>query len=1210
MIRNRVSWSFGLMALLLTLGMAACGGNEPAPVVQPPAPPPAPPPFQPQAVEVALGESGNITLMTAEDGGFTLSGEKFESGGTVAAENGNMYILNLADGNWTAVYQAMEAMVTLGITEEVVTLTKAEDGTYWLGDALVTSGESTATAANGNMYTLSINDEGMWSATYQAVMTDVTLGITGDSVTLTRAEDGTYWLGDALVTSGMTMTMAMNGNEYTLSMNDEGMWSAMYIEPVQAVMLGEHGGSVMIKKSEDGSYWLGDVTVANGAVVTAANGNMYELMMDAEGMWSAAYQQVMVSVTLGITGEMASLVRAEDGSYWLGDALVTSGMTTTMSMNGNEYRLTMGAEGMWMAEYVPAMGTVMVGGSGITVPAMRDEAGTWTAVHPLTQETITLAEGGMITAVNALGYTNTYTLSSDGAGMWTASYVSVQQALALGSSGSSTVLVRAEDGTYWLGDALVTSGETTTMSENGNTYVLTMANGAWSAMFTPEEMAIAGTGLVATSREDQAGYDVAGGNITVTGTAAGQNVTVMEAGDPRPMYYRVWMADGALMGARTDRAIVDANTEFRTKGLGAKPRYNIDDRNTPTNEVNTKLSIAGESLSLSDLFDRGSASKAASAADGESGDFVNDAIDKLTDLRTEAELYAKYQADNPGNATEFDNNLERIARDAQTIINTIFDRDPADYTSDTETDADYMGNAVSASLPTEDADAGDDEYIRAVDTVRALTTLLDALSSQDAFVDATEAGNNGIFEGALGEDAAKKAFSANNSEYEVWFGSTAMTRYGAVVKKVRVGPDPDLADDDTYDADPSTSSTAAARYGMKFNFDGFDPGDTNDDGEITEDDDSVGREDLGRLGAFSYATTPETARARLLPQAGGATYEGGTIAVTPGTTSARENQLYSGMMRIDVNFRRSSVFGRISELKDKDNQLWQYLDRDVAEIYLPQRFYTNVGLFGKLDGTDASESATIVYTDTHGFPLPTSENTRARFSGRFIGPDGAEITGAWSIGEAVDDIDTDTTGTQTDDPRDIIYGSFGVMRTGDRGIGVAPGEDTSNGGGAETVVIPAGGEIKDSNLRLGMYNEGGDDENEFGLVQIFSQAGASWKKSVDTKPTFVKLLVDEINKQRNVYEVFVSFGDDSDDRTTSSNIGRQAAWSAINDAVRTYLFGTDTLYDADRQLRRRNRRHRFRRSARLPRLPDDTDRQPGRRRRPGPDRRPAGRARE
>ena len=73
MYSNRVKRGAGLMALvLLAFGLAGCG-SEPAPVVQPPAPPPAPPPFQPQPVEVALGESGTtVTLMTAEGGWLHL----------------------------------------------------------------------------------------------------------------------------------------------------------------------------------------------------------------------------------------------------------------------------------------------------------------------------------------------------------------------------------------------------------------------------------------------------------------------------------------------------------------------------------------------------------------------------------------------------------------------------------------------------------------------------------------------------------------------------------------------------------------------------------------------------------------------------------------------------------------------------------------------------------------------------------------------------------------------------------------------------------------------------------------------------------------------------------------------------------------------------------------------------------------------------------
>ena len=54
--------------------------------------------------------------MASEAGGFTLNGHAFKSEDTVEAENGNVYQLILADGNWSAMFHAMETTVTLGIT--------------------------------------------------------------------------------------------------------------------------------------------------------------------------------------------------------------------------------------------------------------------------------------------------------------------------------------------------------------------------------------------------------------------------------------------------------------------------------------------------------------------------------------------------------------------------------------------------------------------------------------------------------------------------------------------------------------------------------------------------------------------------------------------------------------------------------------------------------------------------------------------------------------------------------------------------------------------------------------------------------------------------------------------------------------------------------------------------------------------------------------
>ena len=226
--------SFSVLAAVLASVGATQGSTRTTPVVQPPTPPPAPPPFQPQPIDVALGEEGGtITLMTTEAGGFTWNNEPFPSGSLVAAENGNAYLLTLVNGSWTAAYQALELMVTLGITEENVTLTRAEDGTYWLGDAAVQSGVTSVTATNGNIYTLTLaTDDGgalLWFATYVEPVSSVLLGNSGTTVTIRKGEDGSYWIGDSNVRHGSTVT-AGNGDSYRLSLSGGG-WTAALVTP-------------------------------------------------------------------------------------------------------------------------------------------------------------------------------------------------------------------------------------------------------------------------------------------------------------------------------------------------------------------------------------------------------------------------------------------------------------------------------------------------------------------------------------------------------------------------------------------------------------------------------------------------------------------------------------------------------------------------------------------------------------------------------------------------------------------------------------------------------------------------------------------------------------------------------------------------------------------------------------------------------------------
>ena len=895
------------------------------------------------------------------------------------------------------------------------------------------------------MYTVSISDDGMFSAEYvvPAALT-IPLRASGSSVDVTRNEDGSFSImgGEGVTILGgdvlneNTRAIAANGNEYAPVFSPEGIpISVMHVAAMQDVMLGALGGMITLTQAEDMSWWYGEAAVATGYVHTHENGNMYVLTLDSEGMWSAMYQSVVVMVTIGTQGSIA-LERAEDMSWWYGTEAVDVGSEV--------------------------------------------------------------------------------------------------------------------------------------MSANGNTYTLWYTDGVWSTRFEPESMMIEGTGgVMVFSREADDMYDVesAGSGMTLAADGAGEITTSAGA------MYRVSMMDGMLSGVRFDGARV-GDTVHITVGLynedlgrDAQVSYIGDDRDTDFNEANTKVTIAGETISLGELLGSGYAMKAAKASDGLSGEFVDSAVEMLTDLLTEAELYAKFQAvaeDHDGRAA-YDLRLNNIAERAQDAVDMIF----GTYTTVT---AAQIADGITAGdnkvdiiddgvLPTEDqtADSAAADYIRATQTVRGLNRLLDALSSADAFVAATMDGNNGVFEDALGEDAARDAFSANKSEYTVYFGTTENTRYGAIALKERVSKE--------YTPDGGTATAeAAAVYGTRFQYDGPADPDAEDNPA-----DAAGGFEVGRVGAFSYATVADTLRARNLLQTGGAVYTGGTIAATPAGT------LYSGDMRIDVNFRQQSVFGRVSDLRDKDNNLWKYLDSDVDTIYLPRQNYNTRTQFGGLStgnedemrgGTGEFKTATVVYSQSQGFSTtPTEQPTDARFAGRFIGSDGAEITGTWSLGQPVDEGTAEGVVAKSND-LDVIFGSYGVARQDSSGP-VGPADGTAGGRVKTTAVLPgtvadtslgatfAGDDDTAGILRLGKRSTGGgeDTNNDFLLTRIFAQPGADPKTTTNNSPTHVSVVVDHIMAQRAIYVIYAEqVGGDSANITDLANVGRQNAWKSINDFVRDHIF--------------------------------------------------------
>lgn len=130
-----------------------------------PGPPPAPPGYVPQAVEIALGTSGDtVTLMTTEAGGYTLNSAPITSGTTVvSASNGSTYTLVLDGTTWSAVYRKPAPIsLRLGETDGSITIERLEDGTYQSDGRAIRNG-TVVTAASGNMYTLAL-DGSTWTA--------------------------------------------------------------------------------------------------------------------------------------------------------------------------------------------------------------------------------------------------------------------------------------------------------------------------------------------------------------------------------------------------------------------------------------------------------------------------------------------------------------------------------------------------------------------------------------------------------------------------------------------------------------------------------------------------------------------------------------------------------------------------------------------------------------------------------------------------------------------------------------------------------------------------------------------------------------------------------------------------------------------------------------------------------------------------------------
>lgn len=241
--------------------------------------------FRPQLIHVTLGQrGGTVRLMTTENGGYTLNGEIFMSGNYVTGEGGREYRLVLDSfGNWQATFVPDNIIVSLGNSGESVTLVSTEDGWASLNQRSISSGDIVS-SSTGRQYRLTRGASGTWSASFLPTMIRVALGTSGDIVEILTTESGEYTIGGSLITSDTSLT-TLSGDEYTLTLDEEGSWTATRAAASVEVFL-TPSTSLQLQRDR-GRFVYNDQPVVSGSVLARGPSDAYRLDRSQDGSWIA-----------------------------------------------------------------------------------------------------------------------------------------------------------------------------------------------------------------------------------------------------------------------------------------------------------------------------------------------------------------------------------------------------------------------------------------------------------------------------------------------------------------------------------------------------------------------------------------------------------------------------------------------------------------------------------------------------------------------------------------------------------------------------------------------------------------------------------------------------------------------------------------------------------------------------------------------------------
>ena len=1014
-----------------------------------------------------------------------------------------------------------------------------ETGGYGIDGTAIESG-GTHTAANGN-YTLTMED-GVWMATFAPAMHEVALGASGDSVTIVQMEAGGFSLNGEAITadttamaangatygvalgadgpmvvyipSSVTVMLGMEGGElmltlaedqmtymrdgevfapgtvvtsnerdYTVTMG-EGGWMADFNKPMVDVALGGSGNTITLIQDEQRGWWYAPEQAANDGDTYTMGANNYSMML-ADGVWTATFAPNMMEVTLGMSGESITVTQVEAGGYMYNDMMIGDG-AYAKAENGASYSLMMGEDGTIMASYTSDPVSVMLGTEGGTIMlVLQEDQMTW---H---KDGEVFMSGGEV-MVMFDDRTNTYTVTMDAeTGMWSAAYVHFIATIDLGTSGETQDLIRDEMGGWWTDPDNAFSSGGTVMAANGNSYTLTYGEEGWSSVYVPATMAIMGTDLTAVANENDGGYTIMGvADQTLDENGMGDVMT--DAGN-----FRVHMDDdGNLVGTQYEEAVNTEAAAAKARGFSIgtgvaknKDVVNVDDAKTEgVNEAGTMITINGDDHSIGDLFQDGE-----TTVEGTNIIAAKDGV--LATVSTLAAqikgLIAVNTHENPdgdGTQTDFSESFRAKWKALDTALDAVFGN--LDETDSEGTVYDHID-------PLDDGTLGATAVEKMVETLDAIVM---ALSSADAFLAA--ALEDGIFEDSTAGGANAATVAKNATETFNRIASTA-TVYMARTENTRFG---------VYSKE--TSDTAAVKLAS----------------------DSMG----------AYAYSPMKASKFVdLPQAGGAFYEGRTMAM-----SMDGKSLYNGDISLQVRFRGKRVSGLVENLLDGDGDAFKYSFGTVAAIILAEATIGNDGDFMK----DAERDSQIVFTAEPGSPQAEILEDRqeqvdgevvpvtgSSFSGQFVGG-GAAAIGTWAINASTSDAEN-------------LTAAFGA----EQGDAVPVTAPTVEGGGVSmTSVTDDISAVDEKGVITLVPAVEADSNNNVAAVPAVTVKGADLFDTGGAEmngDSFVANVIKEINSLTERLNAFIALDELEDEEAADS--GRIAVWAALVAAIEP-LVGVDS----------------------------------------------------